>query len=110
MWANGGSSTIGATSPPSGFYTINGDKSDTAPPKPTTPYTWLSYARPASNHNGVCVFTFCGGNVKPIAEDIDYRVYKQLMTPFGGTTNTTSGVSGSGDYDSMTTLVDDTKF
>ena len=76
----------GASTPPSGFYTINGDKNDTAPPSTST----IQHARPASNHNGVCVFAFCGGNVRPISEDIDYRVYKQLMTPYGGQT-----VSGS---------------
>ncbi|HEX4143255.1 MAG TPA: DUF1559 domain-containing protein [Pirellulales bacterium] len=107
MWAN--ATSAGSTAPPSGYYSINGDKTDTSP-TPTSPYTWNSYARPASNHNGVCVFTFCGGNVKPIAEDIDYRIFKQLMTPFGGTTNSTTGVSGSGDVDSMTTVLDDTKF
>jgi type II secretory pathway pseudopilin PulG len=107
MWTN--NSASGSSTPPAGFYPINGDKSNTVPTAPTG-YTTLSYARPASNHNGVCVFTFCGGNVKPIAEDINYRVYKQLMTPFGGTTNSTTGISGSGDPDSMTTLVDDTTF
>jgi prepilin-type N-terminal cleavage/methylation domain-containing protein len=108
MWVN--ASAAGSSSPPSGYYTINGDRSDLSP-SPSSPYTMLSYARPASNHNGVCVFSFCGGNVKPIAEDIDYRIYKQLMTPFGGTTVAGSGTySGSGDIDSMTTLVDDTKF
>lgn len=109
MWANGGANSYGHTTPPSGYYAINGDKSDTSPGPPTG-YTMLSYARPASNHNGVCVFAFCGGNVRPINEDIDYRVFKQLMTPFGGSTNAGTGITGSGDYDSITTVLSDANY
>jgi prepilin-type N-terminal cleavage/methylation domain-containing protein len=41
------------------------------------------YARPASSHPEVFVAGFCGGTVKDIRNDIDYRVYQQLMTPNG---------------------------
>jgi len=41
------------------------------------------FARPASEHPEVFVVAFCGGNTKEIRENIDYRVYQQLMTPNG---------------------------
>ena len=33
--------------------------------------------------------SFCSGNVRFIAEDIDYNVYKQLMTPNGAASGDT---------------------
>jgi hypothetical protein len=41
------------------------------------------FARPASNHPGVFVVAFCGGNTRVISESIAYPVYQQLMTPDG---------------------------
>ncbi len=41
------------------------------------------YARPASSHSEVFNVVFVGGNAKAIAENIEYRVYQQLMTPNG---------------------------
>jgi hypothetical protein len=41
------------------------------------------YARPASNHPEVFNVTFAGGSAKAISENIEYRVYQQLMTPNG---------------------------
>ncbi|MDZ4656873.1 MAG: DUF1559 domain-containing protein [Bythopirellula sp.] len=41
------------------------------------------YARPASSHSEVFNVTFAGGNAKAISENIEYRVYQQLMTPNG---------------------------
>jgi prepilin-type N-terminal cleavage/methylation domain-containing protein len=38
-------------------------------------------ARPASNHPGGVVASFCNGSTRFIREDIDYRVHIQLMTP-----------------------------
>jgi prepilin-type processing-associated H-X9-DG protein len=43
----------------------------------------IIYCRPSSNHPGGVNVAFCGGNVRFLAEDIDYDVYKQLMTPNG---------------------------
>ena len=40
-------------------------------------------SRPASNHPGGVVVSFCDGHVRFISQDIDYDVYKQLMTPGG---------------------------
>lgn len=42
------------------------------------------FARPASNHRSDgFVVGFCGGNVDFINNDIEFRVYQQLMTPDG---------------------------
>ena len=40
-------------------------------------------ARPSSNHPGGVVVAFCGGSTRFLREDIDYKVYWQLMTPDG---------------------------
>lgn len=40
-------------------------------------------ARPASAHGDTFIAAFCGGNTKEISQDIEYRVYQQLMTPNG---------------------------
>lgn len=42
-----------------------------------------AYARPASEHPEVFNVAFAGGNARAIREDIEYRVYQQLMTPDG---------------------------
>ncbi len=41
------------------------------------------FARPASEHPNIVIVAFAGGNTKSISEDIEYRVYQQLMTPNG---------------------------
>ena len=41
----------------------------------------LTYARPSSGHGGGANVVFCDGHYQFIAEDIDYDVYRQLMTP-----------------------------
>lgn len=44
----------------------------------------LDYARPSSNHlGGGANIVFCGGNAKWISDSIAYKVYQQLMTPYG---------------------------
>jgi prepilin-type N-terminal cleavage/methylation domain-containing protein len=40
----------------------------------------LAYARPSAYHSGGVNAMFCGGNQRFISEEIDYRVYTQLMT------------------------------
>ncbi len=49
----------------------------------STPARERYYARPASSHSEVFNVTFAGGNAKAISENIEYRVYQQLMTPNG---------------------------
>lgn len=41
------------------------------------------YARPAGAHGDTFSVVFCGGNVREINQDIEYRVYQQLLTPNG---------------------------
>jgi|GEM_PF-1130795 len=41
------------------------------------------FARPASEHPEIVITVFVGGNTRAISEQIDYRVYQQLMTPNG---------------------------
>jgi prepilin-type N-terminal cleavage/methylation domain-containing protein len=41
------------------------------------------YARPSSFHPGGVNASFCGGEILFLREDIDYNVYKQLMTSDG---------------------------
>lgn len=43
----------------------------------------IPFTRPTSNHATTFNVTFVGGNVKEISNDIEYRVYQQLMTPNG---------------------------
>jgi prepilin-type processing-associated H-X9-DG protein len=45
--------------------------------------TGYVYARPNGAHGGSFNAVFCGGNVKEMNQNIDYRVYQQLMTPNG---------------------------
>ena len=41
------------------------------------------FCRPASSHPEIFIVAFAGGNTKAISENIEYRVYQQLMTPNG---------------------------
>jgi prepilin-type N-terminal cleavage/methylation domain-containing protein len=41
------------------------------------------YARPSSNHFGVVLVSFCDTSCRALSSEIDYDVYKQLMTPYG---------------------------
>jgi prepilin-type N-terminal cleavage/methylation domain-containing protein/prepilin-type processing-associated H-X9-DG protein len=43
--------------------------------------TGLAYARPSSYHPGGVNAMFCGGNARFLSEQMDYKVYTQLMTP-----------------------------
>ena len=41
------------------------------------------FARPSSYHTGGVNMAFCDGHIQFLREDIEYRVYAQLMTPHG---------------------------
>jgi prepilin-type N-terminal cleavage/methylation domain-containing protein/prepilin-type processing-associated H-X9-DG protein len=60
---------------------INRDTSNTSPPSYSPNST--RYARPASAHSGGVNVAFCDGHGMFLRDDIDYRVYQQLMTPNG---------------------------
>jgi prepilin-type processing-associated H-X9-DG protein len=47
-----------------------------AQPQPTT----YIYSRPSSNHPGGVVAVFCDGHTRFIGEDVNYKVFKQLMS------------------------------
>ena len=105
MWANAVHCS-GSTTPPSGY--LHDQRRQDATPERTD-------ARPCpageQSQRSLRLHVLRRQRAKPIAEDIDYRIYKQLMTPFGGATHHGHRrFIGSGDYDSMTTVVDETKF
>jgi prepilin-type N-terminal cleavage/methylation domain-containing protein len=68
-----------ATSPPTDERRINGKK-DFGPRAPTTSYY---YSRPSSFHPGGVNAAMCSGAVIWLRDDIEYRVYEQLMTSDG---------------------------
>jgi prepilin-type processing-associated H-X9-DG protein len=41
----------------------------------------LAYSRPSANHSGGVNVAYCGGNAGYLSEEIDYKVFTQLMTP-----------------------------
>jgi len=41
----------------------------------------INYARPSSRHGGGVVASFCDGHQEWLREDIDYTVFRHLMTP-----------------------------
>jgi prepilin-type processing-associated H-X9-DG protein len=51
----------------------------------------LAASRPSSGHPGGVNSIFCDGHFRFISEDIDYRVYTQLMTPNGAAVVIDSG-------------------
>jgi prepilin-type N-terminal cleavage/methylation domain-containing protein/prepilin-type processing-associated H-X9-DG protein len=55
-----------------------------------------------SRHGGMSIVSFCDGHQHLLREDIDYNVYKHLMTPdsltASGTDNTITGVLSQADY------------
>jgi len=51
------------------------------------------FCRPASSHrNGVNV-AYCDGHTQFLRDDIDYTVYRQMMTPYGGQATQTDGTA-----------------
>lgn len=48
---------------------------------PTTSYGGLAAARPSSSHPGGVNTAFCDGHMRFLVEEIDYKVFTQLMTP-----------------------------
>ncbi len=70
------------------FQPFNKDvRDDTSDPFMTAlPYNstaGVAFRRPASTHPELFLAVFVGGNTRSIRENIDYRVYQNLMTPNG---------------------------
>ena len=57
---------------------VNVGRTDSGYPANATDY---SHARPASNHPGAVVVTYCDGHQDALSEEINYIVYSQLMAP-----------------------------
>ncbi|RIK87190.1 MAG: hypothetical protein DCC67_02145 [Planctomycetota bacterium] len=68
---------------PKDFQPINRDLRQGA--AASRPYSdeGTAFARPASEHPELFIAAFCEGNARDIRENIDFRVYQQLMTPDG---------------------------
>ena len=62
--------------------TLSGRPVGTYVPANLSTPSGLAYARPSANHSGGINAMFCGGNGRFLAEEIDYKVVTQLMTPF----------------------------
>lgn len=58
---------------------LNGNSTQMAIFDPAIP----RFARPASNHGGGAIVSFCDGHSQFLRDDIDYKVYQALMTPTG---------------------------
>jgi len=75
------------------------------PDAPRTPYSPAYdstgiipiYARPSANHPGMVMVSFCDGSVRTISTQIDYPIFRHLMTPDG----TGSGLVGVLDTSSL---------
>jgi prepilin-type N-terminal cleavage/methylation domain-containing protein/prepilin-type processing-associated H-X9-DG protein len=72
-----------ATSPPDDERRINGNKSY----GPRAPVTTYYYSRPSSWHPGGVNAAMCDARVIWLREDIEYKVYEQLMTSHGDRSN-----------------------
>lgn len=72
-----------AHSPPTDERRINGNKNY----GPRAPVTSYYYSRPSSNHPGGVNAAMCDASVFFLREDIEYKVYEQLMTSNGANSN-----------------------
>ncbi len=62
--------------------------------------TGLAAARPRSSHSGGFVVTFCDGHTSFISDQIDYNVYRLIMTPNGSSaTSPQSDILSEADLD-----------
>lgn len=69
--------------PPNVFHPINRDLRDPSTAAQEYGALGTAFARPASEHPEIFIAAFCEGNAKDISENIDFKVYQQLMTPNG---------------------------
>jgi prepilin-type N-terminal cleavage/methylation domain-containing protein/prepilin-type processing-associated H-X9-DG protein len=61
----------------------NADSPPTNPPNVPFPANVPRFARPAGNHGGGVNVAYCDGHGGFLAENIEYLVYQQLLTPNG---------------------------
>jgi prepilin-type N-terminal cleavage/methylation domain-containing protein len=74
---------------------INGEKDNAQPTSSVAQnsMTGYLYSRPSSFHTGGVNVAMCGGETLFLREDIDYRVYQQLMTSNGRLSNVDGDVN-----------------
>jgi prepilin-type processing-associated H-X9-DG protein len=70
-------------SPPADERCINGKKNF----GPRAPITTYYYSRPSSYHSGGVNVAMCDGSLIWLRENIEYKVYEQLMTSDGAKSN-----------------------
>jgi len=82
LWspAAGAPALDGAATPPAFPFGINEDLAGVGTCDATYP---ACYARPSCRHPGVVIATFCDNHTQALRENIDYSVFKHLMTPSG---------------------------
>jgi len=71
---------------PNSFQRFNKDQRPAAnanEPYISTMARGVAFRRPASNHPEIFNVVFAGGNTRSINENIDYRIYQQLLTSNG---------------------------
>ena len=84
--------TVGNLVNPTDSRRINGDKNRLGDPTTHNPYAPASgpnyyYSRPSAAHPGGVNVAMCGGETFFLRDDIEYRVYEQLMTSNGARSN-----------------------
>jgi prepilin-type processing-associated H-X9-DG protein len=89
-----GTTSLWWNQPPNGTsdYKINGDRIG-----PNSVHRYV-YCRPSSKHPGGVNILFCDGHSRFLADDIDYKVYKQFMTPDGAASGDTENAPLPSDY------------
>ena len=69
---------------------------------PQAPANTFNYSRPSSDHSGGVNAATCDGAVFWLRDDIEYKVYQQLMTSDGARSNmpppNNDYILGDGDY------------
>jgi prepilin-type N-terminal cleavage/methylation domain-containing protein len=74
---------VATSVPTSPVERINGDKNAPLPSGSVSGFNNMVpyyYARPSSSHSGGVNVAMCGGEMMFLRDDIDYKVYQQLMT------------------------------
>ncbi len=79
VWALTSLSMAPGPLPIADFEPINRDSSEGGPYGPEG----SRFARPSATHPELFIAAFCEGNARSIRENIEFKVYQQLMTPAG---------------------------
>jgi prepilin-type N-terminal cleavage/methylation domain-containing protein len=69
--------------PVTSFEPFNRDSTQGGPYSNPPSSALTRFARPSAQHPDKFIAAFCEGNARDIRQDIDFKVYQQLMTPDG---------------------------